>query len=715
MVRRFVTAAVVTAALAVLTAPADAQVLGSFSWRLAPYCNVITVTVTQSGSNYTLDGYDNQCGGSTRAAVTGMAVPNPTGTVTLGFTIVTPPSATPVHVQTAIDLASLGGSWTDDQGNGGTFVFTPSGVGSGSPRPAALLGLPDNAVTSSKIADGAVGGSDIDPAQVQKRVTSVCPTGQLMTGVTETGGVVCQAVTSSSGGDITGVNPGTGLTGGGASGEVTLGLASSGVTAAYLAPNAVDASKILDGAIGAADINQSQVQARVVGSCPSGQAMRTVAQNGGVTCEPVTGGAGGDITSVTAVGPHLSGGGTSGDVSISVNLSQVQARVSVGCPANQSMQSISADGTPVCDVDNDSGGDITAVNTGPGLIGGQQSGAPTLAVTFGGTGALDTVARSDHNHAIGSSTSSNTGVGPGALSRVSSGTGNTAIGNVALTNNTDGRGNTAVGAGAMSIAVSSVNNTAIGSYALAIGGTGNTAVGFLAHNSGGPGDLENTAVGYTTLQDAEGDGNTALGALALKDLSVGDGNVALGRSAGINLTSGSNNLYLGSRGGATESGNIRIGDEAVHSRTFVAGVVNVTTGANNAVPVLVDARGQLGTTSSSRKTKFDIADLPGSVSTALQRLRPVQFRYKQTYSDGSTPIQYGLIAEEVEQVLPALVAYDEHDQPMTVKYHVLPGLLLAEVQRLERERTAQDATVAALRAEVAALRGLVDALMVAQR
>src|SRR5690606_20560819 len=112
----------------------------------------------------------------------------------------------------------------------------------------------------------------------------------------------------------------------------------------------------------------------------------------------------------------------------------------------------------------------------------------------------------------------------------------------------------------------------------------------------------------------------------------------------------------------------------------------VTTGVNNAVPVVIDSAGQLGTVSSSRRTKFDIANLDAPVTEALHQLRPVQFRYRQAFADGSTPLQYGLIAEEVNEVLPALVALGEDGTPETVKYHVLPSLLLADVQRLARER-----------------------------
>ena len=44
------------------TSPLDAQPLGSFSWQLQPFCNNLTVNVTQQGSLFTIDGVDDQCG-----------------------------------------------------------------------------------------------------------------------------------------------------------------------------------------------------------------------------------------------------------------------------------------------------------------------------------------------------------------------------------------------------------------------------------------------------------------------------------------------------------------------------------------------------------------------------------------------------------------------------------------------------------------------------
>ena len=62
----------------------------------------------------------------------------------------------------------------------------------------------------------------------------------------------------------------------------------------------------------------------------------------------------------------------------------------------------------------------------------------------------------------------------------------------------------------------------------------------------------------------------------------------------------------------------------------------------------------------------------GPASDGLLQLRPVTFRYKQAQNDGSHPLQYGLIAEEVATVYPDLVQFDKTGEPQTVLYHLLP-------------------------------------------
>ena len=117
---------------------------------------------------------------------------------------------------------------------------------------------------------------------------------------------------------------------------------------------------------------------------------------------------------------------------------------------------------------------------------------------------------------------------------------------------------------------------------------------------------------------------------------------------------------------------------------FAAGVRGITTGNSNAIPVVIDYDGQLGTVSSSRRLKEDIHDM-GDTSSGLLRLRPVTFRYRKPFADGSKPIEYGLIAEEVAEVYPDLVAHSADGQIETVKYQVLDSMLLNELQKEDQQ------------------------------
>lgn len=178
---------VVLCAVAVLmgaSASVDAQSLGTFSWQLQPYCNVVTVNVTQTGAVYTLDGYDDQCGAPQRAPLTGLATPNPDGTIGFGLGIVASPGGAPVHVAARISLATLSGTWNDSAGASGTYAFGASTGGAARP-PAALAG--------AQLVPGSVGVTQINTSQVQARLTGNCATGQFLTQVNANGSVVCSS------------------------------------------------------------------------------------------------------------------------------------------------------------------------------------------------------------------------------------------------------------------------------------------------------------------------------------------------------------------------------------------------------------------------------------------------------------------------------------------------------------------------------------------
>jgi hypothetical protein len=128
------------------------------------------------------------------------------------------------------------------------------------------------------------------------------------------------------------------------------------------------------------------------------------------------------------------------------------------------------------------------------------------------------------------------------------------------------------------------------------------------------------------------------------------------------------------------------------SSFFAAGIRGATTGNNDAIPVMIDSAGQLGTVSSSRRFKEDIQDM-SDASDGLMSLRPVTFRYKRPFDDGAKPIQYGLIAEEVAEVYPDMVARSADGQIETVKYQLLDPMLLNEVQKQHQHAQQQDETI----------------------
>ena len=69
----------------------------------------------------------------------------------------------------------------------------------------------------------------------------------------------------------------------------------------------------------------------------------------------------------------------------------------------------------------------------------------------------------------------------------------------------------------------------------------------------------------------------------------------------------------------------------------------------------------------------------------------------------------GLIAEEVAEVYPDLVAHSADGQIETVKYQVLDSMLLNEVQKQYQHVQQQDETIKRLEERLAALEALLSA------
>jgi hypothetical protein len=116
-------------------------------------------------------------------------------------------------------------------------------------------------------------------------------------------------------------------------------------------------------------------------------------------------------------------------------------------------------------------------------------------------------------------------------------------------------------------------------------------------------------------------------------------------------------------------------------------VYSDTVGATNR-DLFIDSGGKLGYVSSIRASKTEIQDMPNI--SWLYQLNPVTFKYRkkdaeENYTDEiDGGIQYGLIAEDVEQINPDLVFYDETEngpELRGINYSMLIMPLIKAVQQ----------------------------------
>jgi len=80
-------------------------------------------------------------------------------------------------------------------------------------------------------------------------------------------------------------------------------------------------------------------------------------------------------------------------------------------------------------------------------------------------------------------------------------------------------------------------------------------------------------------------------------------------------------------------------------------------------------------------------------SEALFALQPVTFRYKKEIDPQSIP-QFGLVAEEVENVNPDLVVRDKEGKPYSVRYDQVNAMLLNEFLKEHCKVEKLEATIA---------------------
>jgi hypothetical protein len=195
-------------------------------------------------------------------------------------------------------------------------------------------------------------------------------------------------------------------------------------------------------------------------------------------------------------------------------------------------------------------------------------------------------------------------------------------------------------------------------------------------------------------------GSTNFRNIARIGLATNDASVLLGYdiSAGSGIVASTNNFPLAfwTSSAGTYAERMRIDSSG---NLTCAGVYSATVGATNR-DVYVDNTGLIGYVSSIRASKTEIQNL-ADVSW-LNQLNPVSFKYRKKDEDGNYTdetdgdIQYGMIAEDVEQVRPDLCFYDEVDGEQElrgIQYSKLVPVMLKAIQELNAE-------IAALKAKL---------------
>lgn len=304
--------------------------------------------------------------------------------------------------------------------------------------------------------------------------------------------------------------------------------------------------------------------------------------------------------------------------------------------------------------------------------------------------------------ALGASwTTANQDVFVGNLSgnTITIGSGSSCFGHAACQNITTAGALVAVGGFAAGGATATGNNNTVGGYQSAFHLTSSPSNAFWGYQSGfniSAGNGQNSCFGYTScLALTTGQQNTLIGAgVGSVTLQTGQQNLLLGTANNCDTPANNTNNLFGicASSGSTYlmSGSVASGSLSLTINT--AGTFNIT-------GILSSTAAQTGylcwtTTSglvtfdpsntclvSSARFKEDIRPLEGSLAKVLG-MRPVSFHYRDRAANPD--LHVGFLAENVAEVDPRFVIYDDQGLPLKLRLQEMPALTFGAIQELEK-------------------------------
>ncbi|HRQ63482.1 MAG TPA: tail fiber domain-containing protein [Xanthomonadaceae bacterium] len=601
-----------------------------------------------------------------------------------------------------------------------------------------------NSVTGLSIVDGSIGAADIDASQVQRRVTGSCPAGQFLRAVGQSGTVTCS---SDSGGTVTSIATGAGLTGG--------PITRSGTVA------------IAPGGVGASEVNPAEVQLRVNQTCSAGKYLKGLTIEGKVICgdEPV-GPPGWSLTgnSGTSSGNFIgttdqqvfvirTGNARSLHIEPSSILYEglpITANVIAGSRANHAAPGVR--GATI------SGGGVPTGWSDPAFVTANWNRVTEHYGTVGG-GASNQAGDGDTNQFNASFATVGGGFlnqARGRASTVGGGEDNWASGAASVI----AGGHFSMATGSYSTVGGGLESRALGNYSSVSGGSFNQAIGAYSSISGGDsncagGDYSWAGGRRAKARPADPSSHGGCAGLSYPGGSGDKGSFVWADSQNSNFVSTGENQFL-----VRSQGSVQFTHESVvvsnagpwfrirapagrsTALSVISGTTGVLTGFSNGGVRIGSAGGLLPPepgssgllvmggarrndnmstwdTTSDARVKRDIVEIEGAVDTLLS-LRPTRFRYSVDFlaHHGSEDREHlGFIAQELAKVLPDSVSRAEAEEGaehagglLQVNLSDVHVLTTAATRELAIAQRAMEAELADLRGENAELRAELKAL-----
>lgn len=532
------------------------------------------------------------------------------------------------------------------------------------------------------------------------------------------------------GGTITGVTAGTGLTGGGLAGNVSISIANSGVGTAQIADNNVTDVKINS-------VSGAKVTGTVASATNSTQLGGVAANQFVQTNDPrlsdsrsPTAGSSNYVQNTTIAQPatnfNISGTGTAAtfNATTQYNLSGNRILSTLGISNLFVGTGTGTTGSFNVFVGPNSGSDNTtgSDNSYFGAFAGTGNTTGSSNAFFGRNAGFSNTTGSDNSFFGRNSGSANTigtknsffGRDAGVANNI--GFSNSFFGESAGSSNTGGQTNSFFGQNAGFANTIGGANSFFGKSAGQANTTGfsNAFFGVGAGQSTTT-SSENSFFGTGSgLANTTGQRNSFFGRGTGDENSTGSENTFIGYSNGSNNRTGSNNTLLGSRA-EVASDNLSyataIGSEAVVSASnrIVLGRADGSDFVQMPGSVIIQSLGTAGTTqlcrnignfiaacSSSLKYKTNISRFRSGLEL-VKNLKPITFDWK----DGGMH-DVGLGAEDIAKIEPLLVTYNDKGQVEGVKYDRIGVVLINAVKEQQKMIESQQSEIRALKALVCA-------------